>query len=74
MEIPIVVFLLIYLMMVTFFVLFSIFLLYHAFRFGVANMVNMATIGIYLVVATGLLITSYVYIARVDWSLSLVIF
>lgn len=74
MEIPIIVFLLLYLMIMTFFVLFSIFLLYHAFRFGVANMVNMATILMYLGVSALLLIFSYVYISQVDWSQNLVIF
>ena len=74
MAIPIIIFLLLYLMMVTFFILFSIFLLYHAVRFGVANMANMTTMIIYLAVSAGLLFFSYIYIARIDWSLKLIIF
>jgi len=70
MAIPIIIFLLLYLMMVTFFILFSIFLLYHA----VATMANMTTMIIYLAVSAGLLFFSYIYIARIDWSLKLIIF
>ena len=74
MQIPITIFLLLYLMMVTFFVLFSIFLLYHAVRFGVASRANMVSITVYLIFTFGLLLVSYFYILKVDWSQSLTIF
>jgi hypothetical protein len=74
MQIPIIIFLLLYLMMVTFFILFSIFLLYHALRFGVATKTNMLTIVIYLAVSVTFLISSYIYIVQVNWSQNLVIY
>jgi len=74
MEIPIIIFLYLYLMMVTFFILFSIFLVYHALRFGTATITNLFTMGLFLAVAAGILISSYAYISGVDWELVIKLF
>jgi len=74
MSIPIIIFLGLYLLLIISFIIFSMFLLYHAFRFGVANVTNMMTIVIYLTVSIVLLVTSYYYISQIDWSLRLEIF
>ncbi len=74
MQIPVVVFLLLYLMVVTLFVLFSGFLVYHALRFGTASLVNLLTLGIYLVGTLFILINSYLYLIEVDWHGVLIIF
>ncbi len=74
MQIPIIIFLLLYLMVATLFVLFSGFLVYHALRFGTASLVNLLTLGIYLAGAVFILVNSYLYIIGIDWSRALVIF
>jgi hypothetical protein len=74
MQIPIIILLLLYLMMVTLFVLFSISLVYHALRFGTASLVNLLTLGIYLAGAVFILINSYLYLINVDWSGIIIIF
>lgn len=74
MQIPVIIFLYLYLMMMTLFILFSIFLVYHALRFGTATIVNLFTMGLYLAVAAGILISSYIYINGVDWGLMIKLF
>ncbi len=68
MQIPLVVFLLLYLMLVTLFVLFSSFLVYHALRFGTAFFLNLFTLVLYLLGAFLLLANSYGYLAGIDWA------
>ncbi len=68
MQIPLVVFLLLYLMLVTLFVLFSSFLVYHALRFGTASFLNLFTLALYLLGAFLLLANSYSYLAGIDWA------
>ena len=74
MQIPIIIFLLLYLMVVTLFVLFSSFLVYHALRFGTASLVNLLTLGLYLAGAVFILINSYLYLIEIDWTSALIIF
>ncbi len=74
MQIPIVIFLYLYLIMITFFVLFSAFLIYHALRFGTASLINILTIGLYLAGAAIILMSSYIYIAGIDWDLVIKLF
>jgi hypothetical protein len=66
-----VIFLILYLILVTFFVIFSMFLVYHAVRFGVATMTNVLTIFLYLAVALAILLISYDYIGTIDWTMAI---
>ena len=68
MEIPIFIILIVFLLLVACFVLFSIFLLYHAVRFGVASWANVLSLIVYIAVAILILMGSYSYVASVDWS------
>jgi len=74
MEFPLIIFLIVYLVMVTLFVVFSVFLVYHALRFGVATGANVFTLLLYLAVSTGILLWSLGYVAGIDWSSSIVVF
>ena len=74
MQIPILIFLYLYLMMVTIFIIFSIFLLYHAFRFGTSTLTNLIIMLIYLAGASIFLIGSYAYLNQVDWSQAIILF
>jgi len=74
MQIPIIIFLYLYLMMVTLFILFSAFLVYHALRFGTASIVNVLIIGLYLAVSAGILMSSYIYIVGINWDLVIKLF
>lgn len=68
MEIPIFIILIIFLLLAACFVLFSIFLLYHAVRFGVASWANILSLLVYVLVTVLILMASYSYITSVDWS------
>jgi len=74
MKIPILFFLYLYLMLLSIFVVFSFFLVYHAWRFGVATKTNIFTILLYLAGSSIILILSYLYIIGVDWQQVLVLF
>ncbi len=73
MQIPIIIFLVLYLLVVTLFIVFSIFLVYHALRFGVASRANVVSLAVYLAGVSFLLVLGVIYIWQVDWSQSLVI-
>lgn len=74
MEIPLSIILYAYLALATLFVFFSLFLIYHALKFGTATALNSYTILIYLAVATAIMLAAYFYIARIDWQAYVVIF
>jgi len=68
MEIPTFIFLIAFLLLAACFAIFSLFLLYHAIRFGVASWVNVFTIIIYMAGAALIFLAAYRYIASVDWN------
>ncbi len=68
MEIPIFIFLILFLLLAACFALFSLFLLYHAVKFGVASWANILSLMVYIAVAILILMGAYTYIAAVDWS------
>ncbi len=74
MQIPIFIILILYLMTAGFFAVFSLFLVYHALKFGVASAMNVVALFIYLAVATAIIIRSYFYITTIDWSQLIIIF
>lgn len=74
MEIPLNILLIAYFIMVTLFVIFSVFLVYHALRFGVATRANVFTLLIYLAVSFLMLFGSYIYIAGIDWGQAVKLF
>ena len=74
MEFPLSLLLIFYLVMAGLFVIFSIFLVYHALRFGVATRVNIFTLVIYLAGSLFMLVGSYIYIAGIDWGQSIILF
>lgn len=47
--------------------LFSLFLVYHALRFGVATISNVLVMIIYIVVSAVILVSAYSFIVSVDW-------
>ncbi|OGG89926.1 hypothetical protein A3E04_03915 [Candidatus Kuenenbacteria bacterium RIFCSPHIGHO2_12_FULL_42_14] len=74
MQIPIFIILILYLIAAGFFAVFSLFLVYHALKFGVASVMNVAALFIYVLVAMAIIISSYFYIITVDWSQQIIIF
>jgi len=52
----------------------TIFLVYHALRFGVATLSNVLTLGAYLAGSAFILIASYSYISTIDWSMAINLF
>lgn len=74
MEIPIFIILILYILVVACFVLFSIFLIYHALRFGVATVSNVLAMIVYIAVAVMMLMGAYSFIMTIDWSQAIAIF
>lgn len=74
MQIPIFIILILYLIMAGVFVVFSLFLVYHALKFGVASVINVAALFIYVLVAMAIIISSYFYVTTIDWSQQIIIF
>ncbi|OGG91444.1 hypothetical protein A3H03_00100 [Candidatus Kuenenbacteria bacterium RIFCSPLOWO2_12_FULL_42_13] len=74
MQIPIFIILILYLIAAGVFAVFSLFLVYHALKFGVASVMNVAALFIYVLVAMAIIISSYFYIITVDWSQQIIIF
>jgi len=60
--------LIIFFLLVVCFFVFSLFLLYHAIRFGVASWVNVFTIILYLLGTAMLVIVIYMYVISIDWN------
>ncbi|NMC51404.1 hypothetical protein GYA54_01595 [Candidatus Kuenenbacteria bacterium] len=67
MGIPLFIILILYLLLAACFVLFSLFLVYHALRFGVATISNVLVMIIYIVVSAVILVSAYSFIVSVDW-------
>ena len=68
MVVPIVFFLVLYLLAVGFFLIGSLFVIYHAIRFGQASRVNTITMSLYLIVAVFIIGLSLWYASAIDWS------
>ena len=68
MSIPITFLLIIYLVFILFWLVFSFFNIFHAAKFGLATAVNKIALTTYIIVSAALLIGSLVYISTVDWS------
>ena len=68
MEIPLVFFLVIYLLVVGVFLIGSAFVIYHAVRFGQASRLNAATMRLYLVVAVFIIGVSLWFANAIDWT------
>ncbi|MEW6610487.1 MAG: hypothetical protein AB1352_02585 [Patescibacteria group bacterium] len=68
MDIPIVIFLVIYSVLVVGFLIMSLFLVYHALRFGQTTFLNFFTLSMYMVVSIFLLTQAVQFINTVDWS------
>ncbi|OGL87754.1 hypothetical protein A3I42_01030 [Candidatus Uhrbacteria bacterium RIFCSPLOWO2_02_FULL_49_11] len=74
MEIPIVIFLIIYSILALGFLIMSFFLVYHALRFGQTTFFNFLTLSLYVVISAFLLTSAVQFINTVDWSQTINIF
>jgi len=68
MPIPITIFLGLYLIVIIFFLVFSLFTIFHAARYGVASPVNKILLILYIAVGLGILLSSLIFINQIDWS------
>ncbi len=68
------IFLYLYLMAVSIFMVLAVFLLYHAFKFGTASLTNLITILIFLMGSAFILLSAYLYLSQIDWTQSVKIF
>lgn len=71
MEVPLIFFLILYLFAVGFFLIGSLFVIYHAIRFGQASRVNAATMSIYIVVSVLIVGASLWYANAINWTASI---
>ena len=62
------IFLYLYLLLVFIFIIFTLFNLYHAWRFGSWSSVNFFVIFLYLLILAIIIFMSYNFINRVDWN------
>jgi len=60
-----------YLLVVLFFVIFSLFNLYHLMRFGFLTLSNLFIMILYIVMAISLLIFSFDILMQIDWTVEL---
>ncbi len=67
MEIPLVLVLIIYLVAIFIFAIFTFFNLYHAWRFGMNNLTNFITMGLYILALIVLFILSFNFISKINW-------
>ncbi|NQU77824.1 hypothetical protein HQ544_03955 [Candidatus Falkowbacteria bacterium] len=68
MSIPIIIFLYIYLLAIAVFILGSIFVLYHIFRFGFSRKLVGVSSGLFIAVSILILLLSAYFLFQVDWS------
>jgi len=74
MTIPLTAFLILYLILVFVWLVFSLIALFHMIRYGQINFTTFLTTFIYLAGSALLLFFSYQYLSRIDWSAGLSIF
>lgn len=63
------IFLYIYYIIVLCFVVFSLFIVYHLFRFGVHSIENFLLLFVYVSVSILILFATYYFAVQIDWSL-----
>ena len=61
-----------YLAVVLFFMIYSLFNIYHLIRFGFFSLTNILVMILYIIVAALLLIYSFELLLQVDWSMTLI--
>ncbi len=61
-----------YLAIILFFAIYSLFNIYHLIRFGFASLFNVSIILIYIVIATSLISYSFNLLTPIDWNLPLI--
>jgi len=68
MGIPLVYFFILYLIVIGIFIIGSVFVVYHALRFGQASTLNKTTMTLYIVISVLLIGLSFLSLSLVDWS------
>lgn len=68
MDIPIVIFLVLYVAIIFVVLIFSIFNLYHALRFGMHTRAAYAMSSVYVIVVSVILLVTWLSLKNVDWS------
>ncbi|MEI6597259.1 MAG: hypothetical protein WCL13_03595 [bacterium] len=74
MTIPLIGFLILYLLFVFVWLIFSLVALYHILRYGQINFTTFITTFVYIIGLAVILFLSYEYLSQIDWSVGLTIF
>jgi len=74
MVFPLYIFLIIYLVFLFGWVIFSLVAIYHMLKFGFLNFTTFFIIFVYIIIAILLLATSYYFLNQIDWTLRFGIF
>ena len=61
-----------YLAVILFFVIYSLFNIYHLIRFGFFSLTNIAVMILYIIVAAILIMYSFELLMQVDWNITLI--
>ena len=61
-----------YLAVVLFFIVYSLFNIYHLIRFGFFSLTNIAVMILYIIVAAILIMYSFELLMQVDWNITLI--
>jgi hypothetical protein len=71
MEFPLYIILIPYLIFILVWFIFSLVALYHMFKFGFKNITTYFTSFLYVLIATGMLAVSYIYLNELDWTVKI---
>ena len=74
MTFPLYIFLIIYLVFLLGWLIFSFIAIYHMFKYGFLNFTTFFTIFIYIAVSFLMVAISYKYLSQVDWQMNVTIF
>lgn len=74
MDIPLAFFLLAYVIFVGFFLVFTLFNIFHIVKFGVKSVGAYVVTFSYVALSLAVLIVSYIYIAQIDWNQTVTLF
>ncbi|MDD5071127.1 MAG: hypothetical protein PHQ42_00065 [Patescibacteria group bacterium] len=74
MTFPLYIFLIIYLIFLLGWLIFSFIAIYHMFKYGFLNFTTFFTIFIYIAISILMLLFSYKYLSQIDWQMNVTIF
>jgi len=74
MTFPLYIFLIIYLVFLLGWLIFSFIAIYHMFKYGFLNLTTFFTVFVYIVVSFLMLAVSYKYLSQVDWQTNVTLF